>query len=163
VKIIREAAWVLAVGVLTFLLAGQLLGFGTLRHPTLDVQLHNTYFIVPMMAVLSVVFLGLLLLALGLRSLFRRARTAGHLWFVIISSSLLIVGASWAGAWLSSFSIFAQAFPAYSPTATLNAEPAPLPLVQRLIPIGYVVQGLALASLTWASYCLGCQRKAADD
>lgn len=62
--------WLLVSLALTVLLAGASLECGALLQPQLDIQLHNTYFVVQLLLLIGVLFL-LLLLVFGFLMLLR--------------------------------------------------------------------------------------------
>jgi hypothetical protein len=68
-RIIVEAAWLLAYWALAFLFAGWMLGFRHLSQETLDIQMHNTYFVVPGMLAPLPIFLLEATLVTGIRML----------------------------------------------------------------------------------------------
>ncbi|WBA40892.1 hypothetical protein [Hymenobacter canadensis] len=76
-------------------LAGLLVGFGALLQPQLDIQLHNTYFVLPPYWLVLALLLPLLLLTLAgtmLRRHIPRLTYAG----LVVASLLLLFGADYA-------------------------------------------------------------------
>lgn len=53
----REMAWLLGSWAFSWALLSQLLGYDYLRHPQLDIQLHNAYFVIQPLLLTTLVFL----------------------------------------------------------------------------------------------------------
>ena len=71
-----ELAWLLGSWAFSWALLSQLFGYSYLRHPQLDIQLHNTYFVLPPLLLTALVCLPVATLVTGGRVLagaFRRS------------------------------------------------------------------------------------------
>ena len=72
---IYEIAWLLGSWAFSWLLLSQLLGYNYLWHPQLDIQVHNTYFVLQPLLITTLVFLPVATIVTGVRVLtaaFRR-------------------------------------------------------------------------------------------
>ncbi|AII52244.1 hypothetical protein [Hymenobacter sp. APR13] len=108
----------LGCGVVAVVLAGLLVGFGALLQPQLDIQLHNTYIVLPPYWLVLALLLPLLLLALAGTALWRRSPHLTYAVLVVISL-LLLLGADYATDALTQLAALAvpPGFPAGSAAA----------------------------------------------
>lgn len=66
---LRELAWLLGSWAFSWALLSQLLGFGYLWQPVLDIQMHNTYFVFQPLLLTTLVFLLIATVVTGVRVL----------------------------------------------------------------------------------------------
>lgn len=105
-------------GVAAIVLAGLLVGFQALLRPQLDIQLHNTYFVLPPYWLVLALLLPLLLLALAGTMLRRRSPRLTYA-VLVVTCLLLLFAANYATNALAQLATLAvpPAFPAGSAAA----------------------------------------------
>lgn len=91
-----EAFWLLGCFSLAYLLYGTLVGFWSLWRGTLDIQMHNTYFVVSHLHAVLLLFWVLTLVVTSARAIAAPLRTR-YTWVVLLVFglvALLLVGSS---------------------------------------------------------------------
>jgi hypothetical protein len=108
----------LGCGVAAITLAGLLVGFEALLQPQLDIQMHNTYFVLPPYWLVLALLLSLLLLVLAGVMLRRRSPRLTYA-MLVAASLLLLFGADYATDALTQLAALTvpPAFPAGSAAA----------------------------------------------
>lgn len=108
----------LSCGGAAIVLAGLLVGFETLLLPQLEIQMHNTYFLLPPYWLVLALLLPLLMLALAGTMLHRRSPRLTYA-VLVVASLLLLFGANYATDALTQLTILAvpPGFPAGSAAA----------------------------------------------
>ena len=66
---IHELAWLLGSWAFSWALLSQLFGYNYLWHPQLDIQMHNTYFVIQPLLLTTLLFLPVATLVTGVRVL----------------------------------------------------------------------------------------------
>ena len=99
--VLPELAWLLGSWAFSWLLLSQLLGFGYLWQPQLDIQMHNTYIVFQPLLLTTLLFLPVATVVTGARALagaFRRFGPNAVLTGLafIWSLTLLLAVAGWA-------------------------------------------------------------------
>lgn len=145
--------WLLASAGAALLLAGAVVGFDKLSQPPLDIQLHNTYFVLQPLLLVGVLWI-LMLLLIGFVLLLRSRRPLQlHVFLVAISALLIGVTTylisplviSGMGGWTIYPPLDAKELPSAPPVS-------PYQLVLNGV---YALQFLAVATLSYCSYRIG--------
>ncbi|MBH8556914.1 hypothetical protein [Hymenobacter negativus] len=74
---IHEIAWLLGSWAFSWLLLSLLMGFNYLWQPKLDIQMHNTYFVLPPLLLTTLVWLPVATVVTGVRVLTSAFRNSG--------------------------------------------------------------------------------------
>jgi len=85
-----ECFWLLGCFLLAFLLYGMLVGFWTLWRGTLDIQMHNTYFVVSHLHAVVLLFWVLTLVVTSARAIAAPLRTR-YTWVVLLVFGLVLL------------------------------------------------------------------------
>ena len=145
--------WLLASAGAALLLAGAVTGFDKLSQPQLDIQLHNTYFVVSRSFLVGLLWI-LMLLLIGLVLLLRSRRPLQlHVFLVAISA--LLIGVT--TCLISPLVISSMGgWTIYPPLDTKDLPPAPpISPYQLLLNGVYALQFLAVATLGYCCYRIG--------
>ncbi|UOQ66464.1 hypothetical protein [Hymenobacter volaticus] len=153
-KMVRPVLlWLLVSLVLAVLLAGISLGFGLLLQPQLDIQLHNTYFVVQPLLLIGVLFL-LLLLVFGFLMLLR-SQYPLQTYLLLAAVSALLIGI----VTLLISSLTTSGMVGWTVYPPLNATDSQLTSsinpYQLLLNGAYAVQLLAVTTLGYSCYRVG--------
>lgn len=132
----------LSCGFAAVLLAGLLVGFEALLLPQLDIQMHNTYFVLPPHWLVLALMLPLLLLALAGAALWRKSPKLSLMLLVAVSLLLLFSADLLMQTLTQLAAVSAPMFP---------AEAAP----QRWLLLAQVLRLAAIGGVGYGCYQLG--------
>jgi heme/copper-type cytochrome/quinol oxidase subunit 1 len=143
-------SWLLVSVGLTALLAGTLVGFEALQKPVLDIQLHNTYFVLTRPVFIGLLFVPTLLVVGLVTALLRRHSIMIHLLLAALSAVLSGVAGN------AAYALGTMGWTVYPP---LNADSVllapPATPYQSLLVGAYALQVLAALFFGYNCYRAG--------